>query len=80
MIILLVYKRPRPEDLEIHDAALAHVESVLTSKKLTFETCYREELKPQIIGDRLIITVGGDGTLLETSHYLKDNIILGGSI
>lgn len=77
MDILLVYKRPRPEDLEIHDAALEYVEKVLASKKLNFETCYREDLKPELVKDRLIITVGGDGTLLEASHHIKNNIILG---
>lgn len=77
MGILLVYKRPRPEDLETHDAALAYIESVLEAKKLSFETCYREDLKSELIGERLIVTVGGDGTLLETSHYVKNNIVLG---
>jgi NAD+ kinase len=77
MDILLVYKRPRPEDLKIHDAALSHVEHILKTKNLSFEICYRENLEPGLIRDQLIITVGGDGTLLETSHYVQDNIILG---
>ncbi len=77
MLILLVYKRPRPEALEIHDACLNHVKSVLTAKKLAFDTCYREDLKLERVKDQLIITVGGDGTLLETSHHVKDNILLG---
>ena len=77
MGILLIYKRPRPEDLETHDAALVYIERVLKDKKLTFETCYREDLKPELVRERLIITVGGDGTLLETSHYVRDNIIFG---
>jgi len=77
MDILLVYKRPRPEDLKIHDAALQHIEKILVSKKFNFETCYRENLKPDLVKDRLIITVGGDGTLLDASHHIENNIILG---
>lgn len=77
MDILLVYKRPRPEALEIHDACLSHVKSVLAAKKLSFETCYREDLKPEHIRNRFVITLGGDGTLLETSHHIKDNVLLG---
>ena len=77
MTILLVYKTPRPEDIDIHEACLKHVEHVLEAQKLDLETCDRDKLKPELIGDRLIITVGGDGTLLETSHYVKNNIIFG---
>lgn len=77
MTILLVYKKPRPEDVEIHEACLESVKKTLRAKSLTFQTCYREDLSPELISDRFIITLGGDGTLLETSHYVKDNILLG---
>lgn len=77
MEILLVYKRARPDAAAIHNAAVACVERVLGSRKLSFDACYRENLRPELVRDRLIITVGGDGTFLETSHYVKDNILLG---
>ena len=60
-----------------HRAALEHVQGVLRAKKLDFKTCDRADLSPKLISDQLIITIGGDGTLLETSHYVEDNILLG---
>ncbi|MES2503841.1 MAG: hypothetical protein V4534_03080 [Myxococcota bacterium] len=77
MEILLVYKRPRPEELENHDASFRRVEDVLKLKRIAFETCFREDLSSGKIKDRLIITVGGDGTLLEASHSVADNVLMG---
>lgn len=59
-----------------------HVESFETIKnhlrhlKIPFDVRLRYKLRP-ILGYDLIITIGGDGTFLETSHYLQEGIILG---
>ena len=80
MSILLVYKKPRPEAMALHDATLRQVEAVLSQRCLQFETCFREDLTLEKIQDRTLITIGGDGTILDTSHYLgpgSGNVIIG---
>ncbi len=80
MSILLVYKKPRPEAMKLHDATLREVEAVLSQRGFEFETCFREDLSPEKIEDRTLITIGGDGTVLDSSHYLgvgSNNVIIG---
>jgi NAD+ kinase len=80
MSILLVYKKPRPEAMKLHGETLQQVEDVLFQRGLEFETCFREDLTPEKIEDRTLITIGGDGTVLDASHYLatgSNNVIVG---
>ncbi len=59
-----------------------HVESFETIKnhlrhlKIPFDVRLRYKLRA-IRGYDLVITIGGDGTFLETSHHLREGLILG---
>lgn len=62
-----------------HKAQKTTLEQVLRQleqKGIAPEVIYRAELST-IKNKDLVITVGGDGTLLEVSHYVKDTPILG---
>lgn len=48
----------------------------LSERGIDHEIIYRADLE-EITDKDLVITVGGDGTLLEVSHYVKDTPILG---
>ncbi len=68
-----------PRDMErlkrSHEAQQLTLEKVikdLQQREISPRVLYRAELKP-ITNTDLVITVGGDGTLLEVSHYIKDN-------
>jgi len=64
---------------ETQARALAAVEAALTSSGASVQMLYRSDLQPDLFTDiDLAISVGGDGTFLETSHYLPANVpILG---
>jgi len=59
-----------------HQDTLETIVDILKSKKIHFDVIFRGELK-EINGYDLVITTGGDGTILETSKYLKDIPIFG---
>ncbi|GIW22965.1 MAG: hypothetical protein KatS3mg068_1972 [Candidatus Sericytochromatia bacterium] len=60
----------------IHKSTLDTIISVLKNKNIYFDVIFRGELK-EINNYDLVITTGGDGTILETSKYLKDIPIFG---
>ena len=60
-----------------HLDTLKHVEAVLKARKLPFRKAYRARLAGLDTEGALIITVGGDGTLLEASHWVRDAVVLG---
>lgn len=60
-----------------HEACLSYVLKILHKHHFDVETCYRNELNTDITRDRMIITVGGDGTVLSASHFVHDNPIIG---
>jgi NAD+ kinase len=62
---------------EAHAAALATVKRVLAAARIPFRSCYRARLKPEDAKGRLIIAVGGDGTVLDASHKVDGAPILG---
>lgn len=41
---------------------------------IQYETRIRDQLEHPIHGMDLVITIGGDGTLLQASHYLDNSI------
>ncbi|CAM9787192.1 unnamed protein product [Ectocarpus fasciculatus] len=64
---------------DIHRECVASVERVLTRHKSEYALVGREELDRQHISKvDLVISVGGDGTVLSASHFLGDNIPLVG--
>ncbi len=63
-----------------HDAhlnTLKQVENTLKNFGCDYKKAYRGRLAGADLSNSLIITVGGDGTLLEASHQVKDSVILG---
>ncbi len=53
------------------------IESVLKDLRLNYSLLCRSQLSLEKIKDCLVISVGGDGTLLDTSHYCIDSPVLG---
>ncbi|MDA0713557.1 MAG: hypothetical protein O2897_06180, partial [bacterium] len=60
-----------------HLRSLEHVRSILRENNVDFIECFRSELTDKLANNRLVITVGGDGTLLETAQLVVDNAVLG---
>lgn len=61
---------------DVHMDTLETIRASLTDLKIPFDIKHRFELVP-IRDYDLVITIGGDGTFLETSHYLEEGRILG---
>ena len=61
---------------DVHMDTLETVKMRLRELKIPFDIRLRYTLSP-IRGYDLVITIGGDGTFLETSHYLETGVILG---
>lgn len=61
---------------QAHDRALQRVFQFLQEAGIPFEKADRKE-KVRLKSFDVILTVGGDGTFLEVSHQVKDQIILG---
>jgi NAD+ kinase len=62
---------------EAHQRTLEHVKSTLSRMGVRFRTCYRARLSDKDTQNRLVLTVGGDGTLLDASHRVSDAVVLG---
>ncbi|MFZ9888342.1 MAG: NAD(+)/NADH kinase [Myxococcota bacterium] len=62
---------------EAHAATLALVKSVLRTRGVPYRMCYRGRLRREDTEGRLVITVGGDGTLLDASHRIGEAPVLG---
>lgn len=56
---------------------LKHVENTLKKLSVKFTTVCRTKLNKTMVKNKLIICVGGDGTMLETSHYIDKSYLLG---
>ncbi len=56
--------------------SLAYLLDTIYKMNFDFDVIYRADLKP-VENKDLVIAVGGDGTVLEVSHYLKDVPVLG---
>lgn len=62
---------------EAHLRTLEYVKSVLSRLGIRFRTCYRARLSEKDTHHRVVLTVGGDGTLLDASHRVSDALVLG---
>src|SRR3989338_8378221 len=63
-----------------HQAALRKILAILKQKKVAYQVKDRQDLRLYIgkkFAADLLITVGGDGTALTTSHFTDDIPILG---
>jgi NAD+ kinase len=60
-----------------HVDTLERVENELKRRNIDFKTIPRAELEGGVSGVDLMISVGGDGTFLDASHFLVDVPILG---
>ncbi|KAH0449953.1 hypothetical protein IEQ34_020645 [Dendrobium chrysotoxum] len=62
----------------VHNEGITFCQDVLRRKNLDFEPLFRNHISQPIRGVDLVVTVGGDGTLLQASHLLDNSIpILG---
>ncbi len=78
----LLHKRdpsvaPMQASHEAHDATLVEVERALKAERVEHKKVYRARLKPEMIDGKLVVSVGGDGTLLDASHKVVDQSVLG---
>lgn len=62
---------------EAHLATLSEVERALRAAALPHRRVYRARLRPGMTEGKLVISVGGDGTLLDTSHKVRNAAVLG---
>ncbi|XP_057766370.1 probable NADH kinase isoform X2 [Salvia miltiorrhiza] len=61
-----------------HKNAINFCQNILKKKSVEWKTAFRGDLSEPIPDVDLVITVGGDGTLLQASHLMDDSIpILG---
>lgn len=60
----------------VHQMTVDTIIEVISNKGIQLDVIFRGDLKPVENYD-LVITTGGDGTILETSKYVKDIPILG---
>ncbi len=56
---------------------IANVTSTLKDLRINHTTLCRSDMKKSDLDNRFVIAVGGDGTLLDCSHYCDDSPILG---
>ncbi|XP_068640701.1 probable NADH kinase [Aristolochia californica] len=62
----------------VHNDTINHCQNVLCQKSLDWEPLLRNKLCKPIRNVDLVISIGGDGTLLQASHFMDDSIpILG---
>lgn len=83
--VLVVYKQltpPRVSTREFTTGQRLHLETLdliyplLRKKGISFESCSLSQLRT-IKNVDLVITIGGDGTVLATSHFVQSQPILG---
>lgn len=75
MSALLVYKQLDFKNQFLYK--VKKIEAILIKYRINFQTCFVNELVNQKFGNNLIITIGGDGTLLGACRFVSNNIVLG---
>lgn len=58
-------------------ACIDHVTAILSDLRIPHTTLCRSDMKKSDLVNRFVIAIGGDGTLLDCSHYCDDAPILG---
>uniref|UniRef100_A0A2P2JEJ5 NADH kinase isoform X2 n=1 Tax=Rhizophora mucronata TaxID=61149 RepID=A0A2P2JEJ5_RHIMU len=59
---------------KVHQDAVKFCQNILRRKSVDWETMFRTGLSQPIRHFDLVVTVGGDGTLLQASHFIDDSI------
>ncbi|GAB4846613.1 hypothetical protein Ancab_025619 [Ancistrocladus abbreviatus] len=60
--------------LQVHKEAINFCQDVLQHKLVDWNPLFRHSLSEPIRNVDLVVTVGGDGTLLQASHFMDDSI------
>lgn len=58
----------------VHKDAVNFCQNILRHKPVEWKALLRKDLRQPIRDVDLVITVGGDGTLLHASHYIDDSV------
>lgn len=58
----------------MHKNAINFCQEVLQSKPVEWKAISRNNLSQPIRNVDMVVTVGGDGTLLQASHFMDDSI------
>ncbi|XP_020581580.1 probable NADH kinase isoform X2 [Phalaenopsis equestris] len=58
----------------VHNEGIKFCQDVLRRKNLDWEPLFRNNISQPIRGVDLVVTVGGDGTLLQASHLIDNSI------
>ncbi|KAL9433053.1 hypothetical protein AB3S75_027963 [Citrus x aurantiifolia] len=59
---------------KVHKDAINFCQDILSKKPIEWEPVFRNNLSRPIRNVDLVVTVGGDGTLLQASHLIDDSI------
>ncbi len=69
---------PMQQAAVAHDHSVAVIDAALKAAGCTVQRIYRARLRPEDTRGRLIVCVGGDGTVLDASHrVVDDSVVLG---
>lgn len=60
--------------INVHKNAINFCQDVLRSKPVEWKTILRNNLSQPIRDVDLVVTIGGDGTLLQASHFMDDSV------
>lgn len=58
----------------VHKEAINFCQNILRKKLVDWEAVYRFNLSRPIRDVDLVVTIGGDGTLLQASHFMDDSV------
>ena len=59
---------------KVHKEAINFCQKMLQQKSVDWQPIFRNNLLLPIRNVDLVVTVGGDGTLLQASHFMDDSI------
>ncbi|PRQ30888.1 putative phosphotransferase with an alcohol group as acceptor [Rosa chinensis] len=59
---------------KVHKDAINFCQNILRHKPVEWKALLRNDIRQPIHDVDLVITVGGDGTLLHASHYIDDSV------
>ncbi|XP_021773896.1 NADH kinase-like [Chenopodium quinoa] len=60
--------------IQVHKDAISLCQEILQRKSIDWETLFHNDVTRPIRDVDLVLTIGGDGTLLQASHFMDDSI------